>query len=149
MWRNIISGMGKNCCTLCSWPVDLPAFCFKYVSNAGSRRRNFRIVLVYSWKVKKNSTVCIRSPNYSSFGPGFTCVWLHESPCSQGKRYNQLQDTNSFVWLFVLSNVLLLFFFLFVLASELIRISLHRSIWFGLENHIFFEQHTVNILVQS
>lgn len=46
---------------------------------------------------------------------------------------------------FVKCNIL---FFLFS-ASGLSRVSLHRSIWFDLENYILFEQHTANILVQS
>lgn len=78
--------MGENCCALCSRPVDLPPFCFKFICNSGSRVwRNFSNVTVHGWKVKRNSTVCIGSPVYSSFRPSFTCVWLHESPCSQGK----------------------------------------------------------------
>lgn len=34
-------------------------------------------------------------------------------------------------------------------ASGFIRGSLHRSIWFDLENYILFEQHTADILDQS
>lgn len=137
--------MGENCCTLRSWPVDLPSFCFKFISNTGSGLwRNFRNVIIYSWKVKKNPTVCIGSPVYSSFRPSFTCVRLHESPCSQGKTWT---CTVLIVWvLFVKCNTLFISLFT---ASGLIRVSLHRSIWFGLENYILFEQHTANILGQS
>lgn len=50
-----------------------------------------------------------------------------------------------YLGVFVLSN--LTDFFFFFSASELTGVSLHRSIRFGLENHILFEQYTANILV--
>lgn len=100
--------MGENCCTLRSWPVDLPQFCFKFIYNTGSGVwRNFSHVTIYSWKVKRNSTVCIRSPVNSSFRPSFACVWLHESPCSQGKRKTCTVLIVFWVFFFVKCNTFL------------------------------------------
>lgn len=63
-------------------------------------------------------------------------------------KVKQLHSISSFgvvVFFLVKCNTL---FSLFS-ASGLSGVSLHRSIWFGLENYILFEQHTANILVQS